>query len=361
MGIERVLQNRAAAPETPEVPPQASKASAPLTRLDNKSLEEFLAAHPPQNLAETQPVSAVEEKPKDLLWLRPAGWIVGAVVVFLLVVLAVRRRAAVSAEKEVRQKEEAVRENLQLSEEERKALETSETKPKTALDEKNYWRHVPKVFIYPFRGQVIFAAIAGTVFFFIMGIAMLAPFYGFVVSLMFFCYLTACMVSIIETAVTVEREDVFDWPDFTFWIDWLGKAVLLILAWVICYGPAAAYVTHFKRLDAVFLILIVLGSFISPMYTLAIALVGGVSSLNIINILKSIGAAFGAYALTVLLLLVTQVLNLLVSRSPLTQIPIWGGVFQWFLFVYFLFVNMRLLGIFYKAHRLKLRWYGEDE
>ena len=178
---------------------------------------------------------------------------------------------------------------------------------------------------------------------------------------MFVCYTIASMVKIIETAVTTEREDLYDWPDFLDWFDWVGKAILFLLAWGISYAPAIAYVVLLKRVDGWLFGLIGLGIFIAPMYTLSISLVGGFGSLNIINIFKSIAHTFFPYLATVIFWVLTQYLNFLAYYSPLTKIPMWGGVVRWFIFVYFLFVNMRLLGIFYKAHRLKLGWYGEAE
>ncbi|HBR13977.1 MAG TPA: hypothetical protein DD723_00325 [Candidatus Omnitrophica bacterium] len=225
----------------------------------------------------------------------------------------------------------------------------------------NFWKEAPRVFIYPLRGNVLSASIGGTVFFTGINIAMYAPFYGIIACIMFVCYTIASMVKIIETAVTTEREDLYDWPDFLDWFDWVGKAILFLLAWGISYAPAIAYVVLLKRVDGWLFGLIGLGIFIAPMYTLSISLVGGFGSLNIINIFKSIAHTFFPYLATVIFWVLTQYLNFLAYYSPLTKIPMWGGVVRWFIFVYFLFVNMRLLGIFYKAHRLKLGWYGEAE
>ncbi len=342
-----------------ETPPK-TQTPIPLMRLNNQSIEEFLAAHPPQNLRET-PAPAVENnrhKMEFRLTVRD-GVIAGLILLFVVVTVILRKKRKADPGK-VQPKQEKSKEDLNLSEEERKAIEQSESKS-TALNEKNYWRYVLRIFIYPLQGHVIFATIGGTIFFTMMYVAMFVPFYGLIIAIMFFCYLAACMVSIIETAVTVEREDTFDWPDFMSWFDWIGKALLLMMSWAICYGPPVAYLLHFKQPDPLFFALVVIGGFIAPMYTLAVALVGGFSSLNIINIFKSIGRTFFPYLLTVILAMLIGILNLLIHRIPLTGIPVWGGVVRWFIFVYFLFVNMRLLGLFYKAHRLKLQWYGEDE
>ncbi|OGX38195.1 MAG: hypothetical protein A3D87_07945 [Omnitrophica WOR_2 bacterium RIFCSPHIGHO2_02_FULL_50_17] len=330
-----------------------------VTKLDNQSIEEFLAAHPPENLRNT-PQAAPEGK-KEVFRLRWQDGLVAGVAALLIALIAIYNKNKASAKREKKEREESVQKSMGLSEGEKKVIQESESAPPTAINEKNYWRYVPGVLLYPLKGQVVFATIGGAIFFAAMNVAMYAPFYGLIVLIMFFCYWVGCMVSIIETAVSVEREDAFDWPDFMAWFDWIGKAVLMVLSWVLCYGPAAAYYFYFKRYDLIFFALVVIGGFIAPMYTLAVSLVGGLSSLNIVNIFKSIGCTFVPYVLTLIFLVLTQALNLLVNRIPLVFIPIWGGLFKWLIFVYFLFVNMRLLGLFYKAHRLKLRWYGEDE
>lgn len=330
----------------------------PLTRLDDQSIQEFLTAHPPQNLQEA-PAPVVQEKKSFSL--SPRDGIIAAVIVVLIVLFVVLRKKKTVTEQEVKKREEAAKEALNLSEDEKKALEHAQKVPKTAINPQNYWSFVPRIFIYPFQGQVVFATAGGTIFFAIMNVAMYAPFYGLMVMIMSVCYLVACMVNIIETAVTVEREDVFDLPDFMTWFDWAGKVFLLAMSVVLCYGPAVAYLYWLKRPDPVLFALVGMGAFISPMYTLSIALVGGFESLNPVNIFKSIGYTFIPYVLTLIVLIFTQILSFLAGLIPLVHIPIWGGLFKWFFVVYFLFVNMRLLGIFYKAHRLRLRWYGEDE
>ncbi len=337
---------------------QQPQPAAPLTSLDNQSLQEFLTAHPPQNLQET-PAPVVQEKKNFSL--SPHEGIIAAGIVLLIVLFIVLRKKKTVTEQEVKKKEEAAKEAMNLSEEEKKALEHAQKVPQTALNSRNYWCFVPRIFIYPFKGQVVFATVGTTVLFSVMNVAMYAPFYGFLVMIMFICYLVACMVNIIETAVTVEREDVFDLPDFTTWVDWAGKVFLLAMSVVLCYGPAVAYMYWLKRVDPGLFMLIGMGAFISPMCTLSVALVGGFESLNPVNVFKSIGYTFVPYTLTLIVLVFTQVLSFLTGLIPLVHIPIWGGLFKWFFVVYFLFVNMRLLGIFYKAHRLRLRWYGEDE
>ena len=233
---------------------------------------------------------------------------------------------------------------------------------------KSFLQLVPRIFMYPLRGQVLLATVGASFVFYIIRIAMHAPFYGFLTMIMASCYLVACIVKIIETAVTVEREDVFDWPGFTEWVDWFGKAFLFLIGWLICHGTALLILFKFVRYEGIqfFVVslsvgLFVIGVFVYPMYILSMSLVGGVASLNIVNIVKAIGTTFIAYTLTFFLLILTQILNGLAHLIPIIRIPFFGGIFGCFIFVYFLLVNMRLLGLFYKTHRLKLRWYGEDD
>ena len=227
---------------------------------------------------------------------------------------------------------------------------------------------IPKVFIYPVRGKVLLATIAASVMFYVFRVAMYAPFYGFFAMIFAFCYLVACIVKIIETAVREEREDVFDWPSFTEMVDWFGKAFLFLVGWLICHGTAFLIFANFIRYEETRMIVVsvsvaflIIGMFVYPMYILSMTLVGGTASLNIINIFKAINVTFVSYTLTSVLLIVTQLLSVWAHTIPAIGIPLFGGILKWFIFVYFLLVNMRLLGVFYKTHRLTLQWYGEDK
>jgi len=221
---------------------------------------------------------------------------------------------------------------------------------------------IPGLFIYPFRKNILWATLGGTVIFTIMHFAMYAPFYGFVIFLMFICYTIASMVSIIQGAVNSDDEITYDWPDFIDWFDWIGKFILFILSIIIIYGPPILYVVKIsKQPDWFFFVLLIIGGFTYPMYVLSISLVGGLASLNVINIVKSIGYTFLSYFVMFLILGVIQTMNVFAYMIPLVHIPIWGKFIHWFIFVYFLFVTMRLLGIFYRVNRYHLGWFKEGE
>jgi len=148
------------------------------------------------------------------------------------------------------------------------------------------------------------------------------------------------------------------------------KCILFVLALVISYLPVFLYVKYVMAFNFfsgnlvhvfVLLGLLVIAGFINPMYTLSISLVGGFSSLNPVNVFKAIGHVFLPYFLTVIFIIFLQGLSVAAHVLPFKNIPLIGFFFKWFVNVYFLFVNFRLLGIFYKAHRQTLRWYGEDD
>lgn len=233
---------------------------------------------------------------------------------------------------------------------------------------KMFWNAFPRVFIYPFRPHVLLAAVAASVLFYVVRIAMYAPFYGFFATILAYVYLVACFVKIIETAVQQENEDTFDWPSFTEMVDWFGKGFLFLVGWLMCHVTAFIIFFNFIRFEptrlfvvALSVALLLIGMFVYPMVILSMSLVGGMASLNIINVFKAINSTYVAYVLLLVLLFLTQVLSGLTHMIPLIGIPLFGDLFKWFLFVYFMLVDMRLIGIFYKTHRTVLQWYGEDE
>lgn len=233
---------------------------------------------------------------------------------------------------------------------------------------KMFWTAFPRVFIYPFRPQVLLAAVGASVVFYIVRIAMMAPFYGFFATIFAYVYLVACFIKIIETAVQQEKEGAFDWPSFTEMVDWFGKGFLFIIGWLMCHGTAFFLFFNLVRFEpirffvvALSVALLLIGMFVYPMVILSMSLVGGAASLNIINVFKAIGETYVAYVFLLFLLFMTQIFSGLTQMIPLTGVPLFGSIFKWFLFVYFMLVDMRLIGIFYKTHRTVLQWYGEDE
>ena len=231
------------------------------------------------------------------------------------------------------------------------------------INPKNYWMYVGGIFAYPLRRNIFFATVGGTIFFTIINFTVWVPFYGFIISLMFGCYLIGCLVSIVNVAATKERDDVFEWPEFINWSDWFGTTILFILANIISALPAflyLKYISHFS-FDFVFFALVLMAVYIYPMFILTISLVGGFQSLNIFGVFIAIKQVFIPYTFTVLFFMFLQVLSAIVAyKVPLTGIPFWGNFFKWFISIYFMFITYRLLGIFYRAHRLKLNWFGEE-
>ncbi len=308
------------------------------------------------------------EKMKEMIPKVFLAIIIGAgVPVFIGIVLLVMNICGSTLDKgantEVNKEEED-----KISKEEYENLTNEEKNRLSESPVKLFLRSVPRIFIYPARGKVLLATMGASVMFYIFRVAMYAPFYGFFAMIFGFCYIVACIVKIIETAVTQEREDLFDWPSFTEMVDWFGKAFLFLVGWLICHGTAIVIFINLIRYEEIrfFVValsvgLFVVGIFVYPMYILSMSLVGGAASLNIINIVKAINATFVSYALTFVILIFTQILSGLIRLIPILGIPFFGSILKWFIFVYFLLVNMRLLGIFYKTHRLKLRWFGENE
>ena len=130
----------------------------------------------------------------------------------------------------------SLKEENKISDEEYNNLTAEAKKHLSESPVKTFLQSVPRIFIYPVRGKVLLSTLGATVVFYIFRIAMYAPFYGFFAMIFAFCYFVACIVKIIETAVTEEREDIFDWPSFTDMVDWFGKAFLFLIGWLICHG-----------------------------------------------------------------------------------------------------------------------------
>jgi hypothetical protein len=95
------------------------------------------------------------------------------------------------------------------------------------------------------------------------------------------------------------------------------------------------------------------------MYMLYASLGAKLSSLNPAKAVLSILNNFVAYSVIPLLWFILMIIGDLVrQRITVEQYSIFGFIGQWFLFVYFLFVSMRPLGVFFRAYEHRL--FGFD-
>lgn len=215
----------------------------------------------------------------------------------------------------------------------------------------NFWQQLPKIFVYPFKGNGSYLLIGGTVFFTILNFTILGSF--------LFPYIVACLVNILRASIVPYSDEPPEWPDGTLWKDWIGTSLLLVAAGLLCYAPALFYFTQVKESDLTYWLLIILGTYFFPMCFLSVALNENLSSLNPINIFFSIIRTIVPYTSLVIFWLILISFNSWMEAVILGHIPFLGYILEGFLFVYSLFISMRPLGLFYRANRDKLLGFSD--
>ncbi|MCB9757367.1 MAG: hypothetical protein H6753_02945 [Candidatus Omnitrophica bacterium] len=225
--------------------------------------------------------------------------------------------------------------------------------------DENFWQQLPRIFVYPFKGNGPYLLLGGTVFFTILNLMMGVLFIGFLLGPFLFFYTTACLVNILRASIVPYSDEPPEWPDGTLWKDWIGTSLLLVAAGLLCYAPALFYFTQVKENDLIYWLLIILGTYFFPMCFLSVALNENLYSLNLINIFFSIIRTIVPYTSLVIFWLILFSFNSWVEAVILGHVPFLGYILEGFLFVYSLFISMRPLGLFYRVNRDKLLGFSD--
>lgn len=175
-------------------------------------------------------------------------------------------------------------------------------------------------------------------------------------------YLFAFLQQII-TSTSLGEEKMPGWPDFTeIWQDMIQPFRLLWGLFACCFGPAnICWYFAYNGSDLAEKLqtpLIVSGFLYLPMALTAVAMSDCLSSLNPVFILGSICKVPGQYLVACLLL------ALIIGLKWLAQVAL-ARILPWFfvrylisaaILLYFLIVEMRILGLMYLWNRRKLAW-----
>jgi len=218
----------------------------------------------------------------------------------------------------------------------------------------NFWFEVVYNFIYPFKGNGLMVMLAATGFFIIFELASKSIFIIPIAILAL--YGLAYMKNVIEVSAFSYDSTPPGWPGFHNWLDWFTLAMTLFLAAVICFSPALLYFFKNTNLDFIFYSLLFFGLSMCPMYVLALSLTEQLSSLNPLLVLEAILRTFFPYCVVFILWVFLLSVRDFVQRSPFTHITGLGYFLEWFLFTYMLMVNLRTLGVFFRAYKKHLEW-----
>lgn len=240
----------------------------------------------------------------------------------------------------------------------------------TPTDDQRAWAMLTNAFRYPLQRHGWVLLLGGSLLLFLIDIVLAGMGNGtpasaalaLVIGVLAGGYLFAFLQRIISSTALGE-EKMPGWPDFTeLWQDMIQPFRLLWGIFAACFGPALicwyfAY-NGSEFAEKAQVPLIIAGFLYLPMALLAVAMSDSLSSLNPLIILRSICKVPLQYLIACLLLAVVIGLKWAIELGMEKVIPIFAirYLISAPLLLYFLIVEMRVLGLIYFRNRRKLGW-----
>jgi hypothetical protein len=226
--------------------------------------------------------------------------------------------------------------------------------------ERNFWAHLPGAFAYPFQAGGIYALIAGTIglsiaFFVIRFIPLpsiiVAAFVKALIAVAIGGYLSAYAMKILsdsasgkKTPTSLGEIEIRD-----FWEDIANPFGLMLGTFAFCFAPAIVAYLLLQYRDmgnmTIVMLLAALGALYFPMGLALVSLAGTLAALNPLSVIRAITRMPAQYTAAAALFFFVAGLRWLTGSFPIFQIPIIGGLLNWFAFFYLLLVAMHILGL----------------
>jgi hypothetical protein len=217
-------------------------------------------------------------------------------------------------------------------------------------------------FVYPFRGSALWMLLVGPVILAGARFTSWMPLFGWIIYVAVWSYVMAFMVKVIRCSAGGEA-DPPGWPELGG-EELLRPLLLLLVTWLVYLLPA--FLAHWLCADSnpgLVAALYLAGAFFLPMAATMVALANSLLALNPVLVIRSILRVPLEYLVVLFFLAVAAVLEFLMRRTldfdPLEQplhflaaVP--AGIA---LTLYFLLVQMRILGVMYRANEHKLGWF----
>ncbi|MDB6015888.1 MAG: domain containing protein [Pedosphaera sp.] len=233
---------------------------------------------------------------------------------------------------------------------------------------KSFYASLPEAFKYPFQGDGWVLMAAGTFFYMFVDFVGHARSFGvgsmvaiLVVSVFVYGYLFGYLMRIIASTYEGMKE-MPNWPEFNGWEDVMVPLLQALATLLASFAPGLIALGAFYDQPwggMVTRAILCLGIFYLPMSFLAVALFDSVTILNPLFIIPSILRVLKPYLAACGVLAAVVVLHVLVNflLEKYVKILVLPGLISGFLGLYFLTVEMRVLGILYRTEREALGWF----
>jgi hypothetical protein len=228
----------------------------------------------------------------------------------------------------------------------------------------SFYSQIGSSFTYPAKQGGLFLLICGTIFFAMLDFAttiLSAAGIFFLVQLALTAasggYMFAFMQSVITSTHNGDR-DKLSWPDISsFGEDLFMPFLRFVAIWAFYLAPGMVGIYYFEQ-PLIGTALLFMGIICVPMVVLTVALTDSIGGLNPIVVLASIAKVPGQYLATcILFLVVLAISGGLEHILKATGIPILPALISYFIFLYGLTVQMRVLGLLYRYNEKKFNWF----
>ncbi len=232
---------------------------------------------------------------------------------------------------------------------------------------KPFWRDISGLIKYPFSGSGIYLLIGGTVFVTVMQFIINLPTIFFYITIMISVFLTGYLSAYFISVMRSSAKGIGnppDWPDITYIGENILRPLLIVsLPGTISFFPALIYLAYWVFRDgqiSVFIGLIAAGALYYPMALIASAISGTVmNSLNFVGVIGSIIKVSKAYFITELVLVFLAGISIAAyfivgAITGVLAGTIVAAFALRFVYLYFMMVYARVLGLFYRQCQSKI-------
>ncbi len=218
-----------------------------------------------------------------------------------------------------------------------------------------------EAFAYPFRGLGWATILAGALFFWVCKIIAAMSCSGFLLTGLVAGYLASYMFKMIGSSAGGDDAPP-DWPDFADLVDDILRPMSRVGgAVVFSFGPLiVAYVLWHDAdggLDPRLLWwLLAFAALYLPMSLLAVTVLDSVGALNPVTVIGGILRVGPAYLLAVGVLLACFWASASLQQTASNYVPYVGSLLAVAVSLYFLMVEMHVLGLLYRCYEQRLGW-----
>ncbi|HVY72240.1 MAG TPA: FHA domain-containing protein [Verrucomicrobiae bacterium] len=224
----------------------------------------------------------------------------------------------------------------------------------------SFFKLLPEVPGYPFRKGGTTFLLAGTLFYLVMDFAAR---FSWIATIFAGGYLFAYMQKIVLSSAHGD-EVLPGWPDFSdVWEDIGRPFFLMVWSFLVAFAPMIFYLMlrdrHEELNPFIFFATIAFGGVYFPMSLLAVFMFDNFASLNPLVVLPAIMAVPLEYFLACVAFFLAYGASGLSERilEKIIPIPLLPTVITGFASLYFMTLEMRILGLLYFTNRKRLGWF----